>query len=76
MPDGHYLPALSPLPCSRFCVARQHMLSALVELFATSSDEADDEAGATVRAIMQIAILLRTPVMSSAGGTLGAGGRP
>jgi hypothetical protein len=64
------------VPTMPFDELRQHMLRALTNLFVTSPDEADAEAGATVRAIMQIAILLRTPVMRSAGGTLGAGGQP
>ena len=58
MPDGYHVPAPSTLPYRRFCMARQHMLKALVELFAVHPDEADVEAGATVRAVQQIAILL------------------
>ena len=58
MPDGYYPPLMSLLPCSRFCIARQHMLSALADLFATSPEEAKDEAGATISAVQQIAILL------------------
>jgi hypothetical protein len=34
------------------------MLSALADLFATSPEEAKDEAGATISAVQQIAILL------------------
>jgi hypothetical protein len=40
------------------------MLSALVDLFATSPDEANDEVGATISAVEQITVLLVGKVAS------------
>jgi hypothetical protein len=51
-------------PAAGSAKRRQHMLSALADLFATSPEEAKDEAGATISAVQQIAILLVKTVAS------------